>query len=207
MIKKLTINDIVEIIQKTPEQCLFDWKSDLKFINTSEKKKSEIVKDIVAIANATTTGPGFIFFGVHPEHPNIIKGITERNDDSNFQQLVEGKVEPNIDFVYYEVNYGNLDVGVIHVEPSLKRPHIITKNYGILRKGQILIRRGSSTDGIKREELFECFYGQTSPYFQNILRNEGIKSYELQALSNYLEQSRKHEKNIKNDILNTLGLE
>lgn len=206
MLKKLTIKEIVEIIKNTPEQCILDWKSDLNFANTTEEKKSEIIKDIVAITNATTTGPGFIFYGVHPDHPEIVKGISERNDDSNFQQLVIDKVDPTINFLYYEANYGDKTVGVIHIKPSVKRPHIIIKNYGILREGQVLIRRGSSTGGINRKELFECFYGQTSPYFKNILRKEGKEAEILQALTNYLNQSRQREKDIERNIRNTLGL-
>ena len=59
VVQKLTLDDVVRVLKQTPEQCVFDWKRDLSW--DDDNKKSEIVKDIAAVANATTTSPGFIF--------------------------------------------------------------------------------------------------------------------------------------------------
>ena len=162
MLRQLTVDEIVQVLKTTPEQRTFDWKSDLN-LNTDSAKRSELVKDVVAIANATTTSPGFVFYGVDPRRPEPIVGISESFDDARFQQLLQGKVDPPVVFVYYEVSHGPHNIGVVHVPPSVLRPHIITVDFGVLRDGQIPIRRGSATEGIRFQDLLECFYGQTSP--------------------------------------------
>jgi hypothetical protein len=48
----LTHAQIVEVLQSTPEQALFDWKKD--FVEPKDdNSRGELVKDISAIANAT----------------------------------------------------------------------------------------------------------------------------------------------------------
>jgi predicted HTH transcriptional regulator len=188
MIQNLTLDEILNIIKIVPEQCIYDWKQDLSIEN--EDKKSELVKDIVAIANATTTFPGFVFYGVDPRRPDCIVGMGKSYDDASFQQMIANKVAPPVEFLYYEVCHGAKLVGVVHIPPSHKRPHIIAKDFGKLREGQILIRRGSSTKGINQSELFEIFYSQTSPYFQGILRKHGIEAMHINANVAFLRELR-----------------
>ncbi len=179
MIQKLTIDEIVEVLKNAPEQCIFDWKQDLSL--GTDEKKGELVKDIVAVANATTTSPGFVFYGVNPQRPDPIVDISKSHDDASFQQMLANKVAPPVQFLYYEVCHGAKVVGVIHIPPSCRRPHIIAKNFGKLREGQLLIRCGSSTRGMNQNDLLEIFYGQSSPYLQGILRSYGVEAMQTQA--------------------------
>ena len=71
---------------------------------------------------------------------------------------------------YYEVSAGARLVGVLQVAPTRRRPHIIAVDLGKVRRGQIVIRRGSSTDGVTIADLQEFFYGETSGYFPAILQ-------------------------------------
>jgi predicted HTH transcriptional regulator len=204
IIKKLTITEIINILKSTPEQQLFDWKSDLVLTKNHD---CEIIKDIAAIANATTKTAGYIFYGVNPDKPDPLIGISHSHDDANIQQLVEGKVDPPIKFLYYEVSYNSSIIGIIHVPPSFKRPHIIAVNIEKLRAGQIPIRKGSTTTGITQHDLFECFYGKDSPYFNNVLRKVGAESQLLQAQAIYDAQSMRREQEIERQMRRTLGLE
>ncbi|MFX0194676.1 MAG: ATP-binding protein [Candidatus Hodarchaeota archaeon] len=179
MIQKLTLKDVLGILKKAPEQCVFDWKHDLSL--ETEEKKGETIKDIIAVANGTTTSPGFVFYGVNPQRSDPVAGMSSSYDDASFQQIVSGKVEPMVDFLYYEVSHGTRKVGIFHIPASKKRPHIIVRNYGKLREGQLLIRQGSSTRGMKIGDLFETFYGETSPYFQDVLDKVGLGALHKQA--------------------------
>ena len=204
MIQKLTLDDVVAILGNTPEQCVFDWKRNISWDN--DDRKSEIVKDIAAVANATTTSPGFIFYGVDPGRPDAIVWVSGSYDDAAVQQLLANKLDPPVDFVYYEVTHGPRVVGVVHIPPSMKRPHIVARDFGKLRQGQILVRSGSSTKGVSWRELFEMFYGEHSPYLAEVLRRHGIEAMQLQARAAWMRELREYERDIERDMHDLTGI-
>jgi predicted HTH transcriptional regulator len=169
MINMLTIDEILKMLKSVPEQAAFDWKTD--FIQpTDDEKRGEIIKDISAIANASPLSYGLLFYGVDPRKPDPLIGISRSYDDAKLQQLVAGKIEPSVEFLYYEVSAGPKVVAVIQVAPTRRRPHIISVDLGKVRRGQIVIRRGSSTDGVTLKDLIEFFYGKTSGYFPAVIQ-------------------------------------
>lgn len=182
MIEKLSIDEILKILKKTPEQALFDWKSDFKLPRT-EDEKSELVKDVLAISNGTYIGrSGHIFYGVAPDRPDPILGVTENGyDDASLQQLLTGRVDPIINCCLYDVRVEDgRRVMVLAVPPSIRFPHLVVQNFGKLREGQILIRVGSSTRGINHNELIRMVFGPTSPYLNAVLQKRGIVVQEQQ---------------------------
>lgn len=178
-IQELTLHEILKILKETPEQRLFDWKRNLSL--ESDDKKGELIKDIAAVANGTKSSPGYIFYGVDPRLPEPVVGMSSSYDDASFQQLVSRKVDPMVEFLYYEVSNEGKNIGVIHIPPSQRRPHFIKQDFGKLSEGQLVIRQGSSTRGMNGEDLLETFYGDTSPYFQNVLKKVGAEAMQKQA--------------------------
>lgn len=199
LITQLTIDEIAKLVKSTPEQSVFDWKVDFTVPNDDEKR-GEIIKDIAAIANAAALSYGFVVYGVDPRKHDPILGISKRYDDAKLQQLVKGKIEPPVDFVYYEVSAGPKIVGVIQVQPSRRRPHIITVDLGKVRNGQIVVRRGSSTDGINLQDLFEFFYGQTSGYFPQVIHKLKLDVEQQKAATLYMQELRQQQ----NDALKSM---
>jgi len=58
MISALTVDEILVILRKTPEQAVFDWKQD--FVHPSDDDaRGELIKDIAAIANASELSYGY----------------------------------------------------------------------------------------------------------------------------------------------------
>jgi predicted HTH transcriptional regulator len=190
MMKTLTVHEVIEMVKKTPEQGVFDWKVDFVIPN-DDNKSGEFLKDLSAIANASASSYGFIVYGVDPRRPDPIIGIKQSYDDAKLQQLAQGKVEPLPEFLYYEVSTGPKVIGVLQVKPTRRRPHIITVDLGKVRKGQIVIRRGSSTDGISMKDLLEFFYGQTSGYFPGIVQK--LQAYTQQQLADVAYMRELHE--------------
>jgi hypothetical protein len=180
MDETLTIDDIKHLLATTPEQRLFDWKRDFALSTDpkDERKKGELVKDIVAIANGTAFAgqTGYLIYGVDPRNPSDpIVGITERWDDAKVQQLVAGVVKPGIDFLYYEVDTDDgRTVAVIQVTESQKPFHVIARDLGSLREGQILIRAGSSTRGIRWDELQRLYLTPGLGYAEKLLHEFGL---------------------------------
>ena len=182
--KTLTADEIIALVKsQLPEQPSFDWKTDF-ILPKDDDKKGEVLKDLAAVANACVDSCGFIIYGIDPRKPDPILGITNRYDDANLQQLVKGKIEPLPEFLYYEIPVGSKSVGVLQINPTQHRPHIFSVDLGKIRRGQIVVRRGSGTDGITINDLLEFFYGSTSTYFSGVIeakRAEVERMRELRA--------------------------
>jgi hypothetical protein len=188
--KTLTADEIVTLVKfQKPEQPSFDWKTDFT-LPQDDEKKGEFLKDLAAIANACVDSYGFIIYGVDPRRPDPILGITKRYDDANLQQLVKGKIEPLPDFLYYEIPVGFKWVGVLQINPTQYRPHIISVDLGKVRKGQIVIRRGSGTDGVTINDLLEFFYGSTSSYFPDVIKGRQADAQQKLADVEYMRELR-----------------
>lgn len=90
--------------EKAPD---LDFKeAQYPFSGASERQKSELLKDIMAMANAYRSGPGYtlvVFKDLAP-HPAEIVGISvgDHIDDAALQQLVRSKIEPPLEFQYEE---------------------------------------------------------------------------------------------------------
>jgi predicted HTH transcriptional regulator len=204
MITSLTIDEILQFLKNIPEQAVFDWKQDF-VLPSDDEKKGELVKDIAAVANASVLSYGFIFYGVNPKKPDPLIGITSHYDDANIQQLIKGKIEPLPSFLYYEVSMGAKTIAVIQIKPSKKRPFIISADIGRVRRGQIVIRRGSSTDGATLHDLFEFFYGNNSTYAENFLNQHNVHARQLEAQTAYMAQSQAHIEKLEDDIWRAAG--
>jgi len=61
MIRRFTKNKIIEMLNSYPEQSKFDWKKEINI--STKSKKSEIAKDVIAIANAHGASDGYILYG------------------------------------------------------------------------------------------------------------------------------------------------
>lgn len=199
MMNTLTIDGVIELAAKTPEQAVFDWKRDF-VVPSDDKKKGEFIKDLAAVANACALSYGYILYGVSPGSPDPIVGITQTYDDAKLQQLANGKIEPLPEFLYYEISTGPKLVGVLQVKPTRRRPHIIRVDLGKVRKGQIPIRRGSSTDGITMADLLEFFYGQTSGYLRGFLERLQAPARHMEAQAADLRESRAWAEQAERDI-------
>jgi predicted HTH transcriptional regulator len=204
MITALTIDEIRQFLAQMPEQAVFDWKRDFT-LPTNDDARGELIKDIAAVANASALSHGFIFYGVDPRQKDPVVGISQSYDDACIQQLVQGKLDPVPHFLYYEVSARSKSVAVIQVEPSKKRPFIIRADIGKIRKGQIVIRRGSSTDGATLNDLFEFFYGQNSQYFSNVVKQLAIKAQYQQAHANLLAELNRRKEALEDDIWRGIG--
>lgn len=187
--RTLTIDQAIEIAKAKPEQAVFDWKSDF-FPPNDDEKRGEFLKDLSAIANACASTYGFILYGVDPRRPDPVCGISQRYDDARLQQLVQGKIDPAPEFLYYELSSGAAHIAVVQVAPTRRRPHIITVDMGRVRKGQILIRRGSSTDAVALSDLLEFFYGQHSVHWESVQRQLNVRTNRQLADVAYMRELR-----------------
>lgn len=113
--------------------------------------KSELLKDIIAFANSWRESAAYILIGVR-DNPREVVGIDRDIDDSRLQQFINGKLNKPLRFEYRSVFYGDKALGlyVIHVQA---RPFYAVKDFGRVMKDTVYVRRGSSTDIAKPDEI------------------------------------------------------
>ncbi|MFH1377199.1 MAG: ATP-binding protein [Planctomycetota bacterium] len=142
--------------QYATESDSLDFKSEqYKFNNAKDEEKSELLKDIVAMANSWCSTDAYIVIGIEekPEKPNGLLGITEHIDDANLQQFINSKTNRICRFEYISYTYKEKTYGIIRI-PRQPRPIYLNKNYcNKLYKNTVYIRRGSSTDEAKPDEI------------------------------------------------------
>ena len=151
----MTTDEILDALRYKSEGTDLDFKqAQYRFAKASENDKAELLKDVVAIANAWRDGTGYILVGFKDSspHPAEIVGITEHLDDASIQQFVHSKVKPNLDFRYEERIYEGKAVGIITI-PKQKRPFYLANAYGALKSNVVYVRRGSSTDEAEPPEI------------------------------------------------------
>jgi hypothetical protein len=129
-------------------------RNQYKFINASDEEKSELLKDILAMANSWRRVDGYIVIGIEdrPEKPNIVHGIIDHIDDAVIQQFVNSKISGTCIFNYATYTKDNKTIGIIRV-PVQERPVYLTKDYGLLKANNVYVRRGSSTAIAKPDEI------------------------------------------------------
>ncbi|MGA4235281.1 ATP-binding protein [Ralstonia nicotianae] len=156
-------DELLTTLRYKSEGTDIDFKSaQYRFISGSENDKAEMLKDILAIANAWRDGPGYILLGFKDQrpHPAALVGISESIDDAKMQQFVHGKVKPKLTFKYEEHLYQGKTVGVITI-PKQKRVFYLAHAYGKLKSNVVYVRRGSSTDEAEPMEIADMVLADT----------------------------------------------
>lgn len=140
-------DDLIDGLLYRAEGADLDFKAEQYALSGEDNEtKSELVKDILAMANAWREGPAYILLGFKEDKPNPpqIMGISELYDDAHFQQLVNSKVTPKIQFKYEVRSYRGVTVGIITI-PKQPRPFFLQKAWGRIAANTVYVRRGSST--------------------------------------------------------------
>lgn len=150
-------DDLLERLRHKGEGADLDFKqAQYAFVGATDHQKSELLKDILAMANAYRDGPGYILVGLKDQAPQPaeVVGIATTNhiDDATLQQFVHSKVDPRLEFRYEERLFHGKHVAVIEI-PRQPRPFVPVKNYGKLEKNVGYVRRGSSTGEASMSEM------------------------------------------------------
>lgn len=143
-----------------------DFKAQLD-LNTESGKK-ELAKDVLAIANSQG-GRGHILIGVE-DRTRLVIGISpEEYSEERIQQIVSNRCEPPLSIRYETVRIKELWVGVITIFYSNKKPH------QMYQTGAFYVRRGSTTDFARRDEIAAMLQQG------GIIHNEQIPLYNVDS--------------------------
>ena len=147
----------LEQLRYKGESADLDFKqAQYPFAGATDHQKSELLKDVLAMANAYRMGTGYILIGFKDRtpHPAEVVGISSSDhiDDAALQQFVCSKIDPLLEFQYEERLLDGKHIAIIAV-PKQARPFAPNKDYGKLKKNAVYVRRGSSTDEASMTEI------------------------------------------------------
>ncbi|MCY1511031.1 putative DNA-binding domain protein [compost metagenome] len=135
-----------------------DYKSErYPFARASDDEKSEMLKDILAMANTHRSGTAYILIGFKESspYPAEVVGLSQEGavDDSRLQEFVNGKLETKLTFRYEERIFEDKHIAVISIPKQQQRPFYLKKSYGKLSQETVYVRRGSSTSIASPREI------------------------------------------------------
>jgi predicted HTH transcriptional regulator len=131
---------------------------------TTEGHKKELTKDIIAIANSPG-GRGHLVIGVEDKTKFIIGCDPSEYPEEKIQQIVVNRCDPPIAIRVETVPIEDVSVIVITIFKSHNRPHQMRQT------GAFYVRRGSTTDFARREEIAAMmqhaglFYSELIPVY------------------------------------------
>lgn len=189
----MVTDELLDKLRHKSEGADLDFKrAQYSFNKESREAKSELLKDILAMANAWRDGPGYILIGFDDKtpHPAEVVGISDANhiDDASLQQFVNSKVEPKLEFRYEERRYEGKRIAVITV-PKQRRPFSLAAAYGALKSNVAYVRRGSSTDEARLEEVVKMANedaGKGHPDVELLLANENDEPLQCHSKMRFL---------------------
>ncbi|MBA4319352.1 MAG: hypothetical protein C0412_13200 [Flavobacterium sp.] len=145
----------LENLLNESESNYLDFKQDqYRFEGASEEDKSELLKDILAFANAWRRTDAYIIIGVQEVKGgrSQVVGITNHFDDASLQQFINNKVQKPIQFSYTTFEFEGKQVGILQI-PVQERPFYVKQKYGKVKQNIVYLRRGSSTDESEPDEI------------------------------------------------------
>lgn len=142
-------NKKIASIIKRQEGLKLDFK--LKLFLGIDSGKKELAKDICAIANAKG-GRGYIIVGIEDKTKKIV-GLNEDElfSEEQVQQIVASRCEPPIPISVDTYVFDEKKICIITIYDGGQKP------YQIKETGAFYIRRGSTTDTMRKQELVEAF--------------------------------------------------
>ena len=141
-------NQLLEQLLHETEGPDLDFKRDqYPFEKVNNETKSELLKDILAFANAWRRTTAYILIGVEERQGkrSRIVGVANHLDDASLQQFVNSKTQRPVEFSYRPLVVGSKEIGIIEI-PIQERPTWTTRAFGKVKGETVYLRRGSSTD-------------------------------------------------------------
>jgi len=144
----MNIKKLISLLKKE-EGPKLDFK--LKIDLYTESGKKEFAKDVSAIANSRG-GRGYLIIGVVDKTKELI-GLSDEEvfEEERVQQIVSTRCEPPIPVEVEFIRIEDKKLGVITIYDGNQKP------YQIKETGAFYIRRGSTTDVMRKQEILNLF--------------------------------------------------
>jgi hypothetical protein len=147
---------LLESLLYRSESETLDFKEcQYPFAKATAEQKSELLKDVLAFANAWRDTDAHILIGVREIKggKSFIAGVQSHLDDHSLQQFVNSKTNRPIPFSYAAFATGASQIGVLTFAVTEQRPFFLDHDFGKLRRNAVYVRRGSATAEATPDEV------------------------------------------------------
>ena len=148
-------SEVLDNLLDMEESQTVDFKREqYRFHNASNCNKSELLKDILAFANAQRYRTAYILIGVEEVKGgrSLIVGVENHLDDAELHQFVNSKTNRPVVFDYFPYRIENKQIGVLRI-PLQSRPIYTLRKYHKINVNTVYIRDGSSTRPASPDEI------------------------------------------------------
>lgn len=150
------MHNLDDIIKCEGESTYADFKKTF-YHPYNEKKKTDLIKDIMSMANADVDGDRYLIIGVSFDNNKnrILDGVSRSAipDPALIQQLIHENIEPDIKFDVFCHTLDGKEFGIIKIESCDNGPYEMRKEFGKLQKGEKWIRKGTFQTRMLRSDL------------------------------------------------------
>ena len=124
------------------------------FSGASDAEKSELLKDILALANSWRLTTAYILIGVQEVKGGRSKivGVKDHLDDAILHQFVNSKTQRPVQFSHQQFFTEGVRIDIIQISIQ-DRPVFLTKPFGKLQANEVKVRDGSSTRNATPDEI------------------------------------------------------
>lgn len=134
---------------------------DFKAIQYKKKQYEALIKDIMSMANADVENDRHIIIGVNykPSGDREILNIKKEDfiDSAIYQQIIRENIEPEIKLDYFSYKHEGKLLGILKISSCFDQPYMMKKDFGKLKKGDCLIRKGTHVSRMMRRDLDAIF--------------------------------------------------
>jgi hypothetical protein len=147
--------ELLESLLYQNESETLDFKrAQYPFEKASHEQQGELLKDILAFANAWRQSDAYILIGVdeRKNDKSLIVGVEDHLVNRNLQQFVVSKTNRPVFFSYSSFTSDGREIGELHV-PEQDRPVFLPSDFGKLRANVVYIRRSDTTGEASPDEV------------------------------------------------------
>lgn len=167
----------LKLLMRRQESSKLDFK--LKIDIMLESGKKELAKDVCAIANSRG-GRGHIIIGIEDKTKNIVGINKDDYNEETIQQIISSRCEPPIPIDYEVMELDSKLIGIITIYDGGQRP------YQIRDTGTFYIRRGSTTDVMRKQEIASALQDNLALNVELCpIANSAINCLDLELVERY----------------------
>lgn len=146
---------VIELVCKKEENEYCDFKREFYH----EKKKADMIKDILSFANSPVSGDKYIIFNIDDETRELGNmSLESLHDISEINQIIRTNCEPFINIEMSNFLYKGANVAYIKIAANnTDRPYLVKKEYGKLQEGDIYIRKNANNFIANRKDLDQIY--------------------------------------------------
>jgi len=146
---------LLEGLLNEEESSSLDFKREqYAFDSATDDAKSELLKDVLAFANAWRRDDAYVLVGVEEVRGSRSRpiGVSVHLEDANLQQFVTSKTQKPLRLAYQVLRVDGVEIGAIRI-PVQDRPFFLKRDFGRLKRNTVYLRHGSSTNTADPDEI------------------------------------------------------